>query len=74
MEAGTLTDLKISPTIPTVQQKTSYKVQFNTSNNFSDDGKIVVQMPKLIKLEDVGATVQVQPINGSIRSTYGRVI
>jgi hypothetical protein len=34
-------------------------VEFSTSNNFSDDGKIILEMPKLLELEDTGATVTV---------------
>lgn len=45
-----------------------------TSNTFSDDGKIVIDMPKLIRLDDAGSTIQVSPINRSIKATFGKVI
>jgi hypothetical protein len=74
MEPGLLTDLKITPTVSTVQEKTSYKIEFRTTNNFSDDGKIVLEMPKLIELGGIGASVSIQPLNRSIRAKFGKVI
>ena len=70
---GELTDISLTPDDPKISATTSLTVKFINQNSIGQTGQIVVQFPESLTLPEVGTTMVIEPVEGSISATTAEV-
>lgn len=74
LSPGSITEIKMTPLDSNVQKTTTHTITFVNEHILDATGRIVITLPTTLVLPEVGSTMEVKPLAGSISATSAEVI